>query len=173
MVGVGDGCRDTTVWARDVLRGEIGWRRCAGEHVELLLGSIVESGDIGSQIFCHCRFRSSEEKLRGEERDFFGKSARIEDGEEFGPLGESLDGVGQSGGKIPDVSCVEIVVGGLTVSIDGADSDAAVEDVGPFVVLVPMEFAVGVWGHLHVYASHLRSCWKLVDVLLTCESGLS
>ena len=172
MIGVRYVPGDTTVRAGDVLSGEVARGRGTGEDVQLLLGGVVERGDVSPEVFGHDRLWSPHEELRGEEGVLFRKGAGVEDEQELGTLSKRLDGVRESGGKEPYISRIEVVISGLTVIVHDADPGASVEDVGPLISLMPVEFAVSVRRQFHIDAGHLSCCGHLVDILLTCEPGL-
>jgi len=57
----------------------------------------------------------------------------------------------------PYVAICQIIDKGLAIVIHGLHTDGPVENVSPFVCLVPMDLPVRVWGQSHVYARHGRS----------------
>ena len=129
MIGVGDVFRDASVWTGDILSGEVAGCGCAGEDVKFVLGGVFKSGDVCPEIFGQNRFWSAKKELGGEKRVLFGKGAGIKDQKKFGTFAEGLDGVRESSREEPDISCVEIVIGGLAIIIDGSDPCATIKEV--------------------------------------------
>src|SRR3984957_6619493 len=53
--------------------------------------------------------------------------------------------------KIPEIADADVINEGVPLGVNGCDTGAAVKHVGPFSLLVPMQFAnaAGVQAHIH------------------------
>src|SRR5207253_5123390 len=85
----------------------------------------------------------------------FVEVAIVKDQKEFAAVrSESLNGVGSTGWKIPEIADAHIVDEIVPFRIDGGNTGGAVKHVGPLSGLVPMQLAHATGVDPHIYACH-------------------
>lgn len=103
--------RDHASRTGDVLFGDVGRCRRAGENVELAGGDVIEGGGVDAEVFGEDGFGVALEEFGDEEGAVFGEVAAVEDEEEFAAVAEGLDVVGDA--------CEEGCVSGTHARING------------------------------------------------------
>ena len=115
---------------RDVVEGRAGHAEILGQHL----------------------VRRVLEPVAQQERVVFVEIAVVEDQQEFAAVRtEALDRVRNAARKIPEIADADVVDEIAALRIDRGDAGSAVEHVGPFGRLVPMQFAhaAGIQAHVH------------------------
>src|SRR5262245_20674242 len=84
--------------------------------------------------------------------------------QEFGAVGtESLNGMGDAGGEIPEIALFGVADKASALVVDGSNSRGAVEHDGPLGGGVPMQFANASGGESHVDSGHGLGDGQLSD----------
>ena len=76
----------------------------------------------------------------------------VEDQEEFAAVRiKTLDRMRDTRWKIPEIADTDVINEVVSLLVDGCDAGAAVKHIGPFALLVPMQFAnaAGIQAHVH------------------------
>lgn len=167
VVCVAGGAGQDAVGASDVLLANVLRLRSSVEDVELVVGQVLEGIDRGAEVLGQDRARSSGKHLADEESSVLIKVTLVKDKQELGTVLESLDRVRNTGREEPNVTLAKVVSKGLRVVVDGRNTDASLQDQGPFAGSVPVKLAVSVRLKLHIDTSHGRSSREHGSVLLT------
>jgi hypothetical protein len=128
-------------------------RHRRSENIKLARIRHIGKGLAGNtEILRQHSWRDALEPVAEQEGIVFVEIAVIENQQEFAAVGiEPLDRVRRAAGEIPEIADADVIDELVTLRIDRGDAGAAVQHVGPFGRLVPMQFAnaAGVQAHVH------------------------
>lgn len=144
---------------------------CARKDIEFLLGDFIEGIDGESKVFCKDFDWGVRHPIAYKEGFVFGEIAVVEYKEELAAIwAEALDGVREAGGEEPEVALFEVIDKVATLGVDCSDADIAIEDDGPFVGAVPMEFSDATIDKAHIDACDCCGDGKIFNGYLSCPA---
>ena len=113
---------------------------------------MIEGGARDTEILGQHLVRRVLQPVAQQERIVLVEVTVVEDQEEFAAVRiETLDRMRDTRWKIPEIADTNVINEVVSLLVDGRDASAAVKHVGPFGLLVPMQFAnaAGIQAHVH------------------------
>lgn len=134
------------------------------ENVLLFLGNCTEDFRRNAEVLCQNALGSQTHPVGKQEGRVLGEVAVVKDEEEFCAIGrKTLERVRVARGEVPEVALLKVVYKATALGVECSDADLAFEHVGPFGLLVPMEFTNDAFLEAHVDTSKLLGSTELTN----------